>query len=112
MNLNRPIEKNINSKIHPIVIVLDNLRSAFNVGSIYRTADTGGIKELITVGITPHLPNPKLRKTAMQSLETVPTRHFDNIIDCINNLKKGIFILIYILYYPYYNCFYKIIWIV
>jgi tRNA G18 (ribose-2'-O)-methylase SpoU len=91
LNLYRPIENsNIDSKTHPIVIVLDNLRSAFNVGSIYRTADAGGIKELITVGITPHIPNPKLRKTAMQSLETVPTRHFDNIIDCINNLKKGL----------------------
>lgn len=77
-------------EVHPVVLVLDNIRSAFNVGSIFRTAETAGVQELITVGITAHPPNQKLRKTAFTSVDVVPTRHFENINDAIKDLKdKG-----------------------
>jgi tRNA G18 (ribose-2'-O)-methylase SpoU len=64
--------------VHPVVLVLDNLRSAFNVGSIFRSAETAGVAEVVTLGITPHPPHPKLRKTAMSAVDHVPTRHFDD----------------------------------
>lgn len=73
---------------HPVVLLLDNVRSAFNVGSLFRTGETAGIQEIVTAGITAHPPHPKLRKTAMQSLEAVPTRHYDNVMDAVRALKE------------------------
>ena len=73
---------------HPVVLLLDNVRSAFNVGSLFRTGETAGVAEIVTAGITAHPPHPKLRKTAMQSLENVPTRHFDDVIEAVRVLKK------------------------
>eukprot|EP00315_Gephyrocapsa_oceanica_P028499 CAMPEP_0185465758 /NCGR_PEP_ID=MMETSP1365-20130426/96392_1 /TAXON_ID=38817 /ORGANISM="Gephyrocapsa oceanica, Strain RCC1303" /LENGTH=504 /DNA_ID=CAMNT_0028072495 /DNA_START=89 /DNA_END=1600 /DNA_ORIENTATION=- len=60
---------------HRVHLVLDNVRSAYNVGSIFRTADTARCAEVVTCGFTPHPPNPKLAKTAFGALESVPTRH-------------------------------------
>lgn len=74
--------------VHPIVLVLDNVRSAFNVGSLFRTGETAGIAELVTCGITAHPPHPKLRKTAMNSLDVVPTRHFDDIMVAVETLRR------------------------
>lgn len=74
--------------IHPVVFVLDNVRSASNVGSIFRTAETAGAAEVITCGITAHPPHPKLLKTAMQSVEVVPTRHFEDSMVAIQTLKS------------------------
>ncbi|KAJ1494661.1 Alpha/beta knot methyltransferase, partial [Baffinella frigidus] len=49
---------------HPVHVVLDNLRSAYNVGSIFRTADAAHCAEVVTCGFTPHPPlHPKLSKT-------------------------------------------------
>lgn len=74
--------------LHPVTLVLDNIRSAFNVGSMFRTAETAGIAEIVTCGITPHPPHPKLRKTAFTSVDVVPTRHFDGTISALESLKK------------------------
>ena len=62
---------------HPIHLVLDNLRSAFNVGSIFRTADTGRLARVLTCGYTAHPPHPKLDKTALGTLDYIDTAHFD-----------------------------------
>lgn len=79
-------EENTKPK-NPMIVVLDNVRSAFNVGSMFRTSETAGVTELITVGITPHPPHPKLRKTAFSSLDVVPSRHFDDMDAAIAALK-------------------------
>ena len=76
-------------KLNPVVIVCDNLRSAFNVGSIFRSADAAGVQSVMTTGITCHGSNPKLRKTAFSSIDTVPTQHFTDVMDCINELKNS-----------------------
>lgn len=76
------------SIVHPITLVLDNVRSANNVGSIFRSAETAGAAEVITCGITAHPPHPKLLKTAMQSVEVVPTRHFDDSLKALETLKS------------------------
>jgi 23S rRNA (guanosine2251-2'-O)-methyltransferase len=70
-----------------LVLVLDNLRSAHNVGSIFRTAETAGIVEVITVGITAHPPNAKLQKTALSATQLVNTRHFDTISSAVSSLR-------------------------
>lgn len=72
-------------KIH---IVLDNLRSAFNVGSIFRSADgAGSVEKIYLCGITADSDNPKLEKTALGALETVDSEHYDTTIDAITELK-------------------------
>ena len=72
LHLNRnEVVNSTSANYKPIVLVLDNVRSAFNVGSIFRTAETAGCKMVITCGITCHPPNPKLRKTAFDSIDIV-----------------------------------------
>lgn len=73
---------------NPVVLVLDNIRSAFNVGSMFRTAETAGCTEIITCGITCHPPHPKLRKTALSSTDSVPFRHFDDTMVAMETLKS------------------------
>lgn len=54
------------------VIVLDNVRSRFNVGSIFRTADGAGVDKIYLGGITPAPPHPKIDKVALGAEKTVP----------------------------------------
>ena len=74
---------------HPIHLVLDHLRSAFNVGSIFRTADTARLAEVVTCGYTAHPPHPKLDKTALGTLEYVPSRHFDTTVEAVEDLQAA-----------------------
>eukprot|EP00667_Euglena_gracilis_P019019 EG_transcript_20315 len=71
----------------PLTIVLDNVRSAENVGMMFRVAETAGVAELITCGFTPHPPNPKLLKTALSAAEYVPTRHFPSTAAAVRALR-------------------------
>ncbi len=84
-----PPEKFLNKPRTPIYIVLDNLRSAYNVGSIIRTADAIRAQEIITCGITPHPPHLKIEKTAMGSEKSVPIKHFDSLHETANYLKQN-----------------------
>lgn len=78
-------------RVFPLILVLDNLRSAFNVGSLYRTADACGCQQVVTCGITPH-PNGsgshKLEKSALGAERVVPTQHFATTQQAIDNLRK------------------------
>lgn len=75
----RHIDTSEHRRTFPLVLVLDNVRSAANVGSIYRSADACGCLEILTTGITPH-PNgngaEKLAKSALGAERIVPSRHF------------------------------------
>ena len=75
-----------------IYIVLDNIRSAFNVGSIFRSADgAGSVKKIYLCGITTDIDNPKLDKTALGATDMVPSEHYDTTLEAIEELKeKGI----------------------
>ncbi len=73
---------------NPIYIILDNLRSAFNVGSIFRISDAILIKELILCGVTACPPHPKLTKTALGTTETVPYRYFANTTDALDYVRS------------------------
>jgi 23S rRNA (guanosine2251-2'-O)-methyltransferase len=55
----------------PVCAILDNIRSLYNVGSIFRTADAAGVERLILCGITAAPPHPSLRKTALGADERV-----------------------------------------
>lgn len=71
----------------PIIIVLDNVRSALNVGSVFRTADAFLIEAIYLCGITAIPPNKEIIKTALGATETVKWKFFNQTIDAINALK-------------------------
>jgi tRNA G18 (ribose-2'-O)-methylase SpoU len=73
----------------PIIIVLDNVRSLNNVGSVFRTADAFLIEAIYLCGITGTPPNKDIQKTALGSTETVAWKHYNNTIDAVNELKQN-----------------------
>jgi tRNA G18 (ribose-2'-O)-methylase SpoU len=75
----------------PLILLLDNVRSAFNVGSLFRTADAAGCSRVVTTGITPHPGGSgaeKLTKSALGADRMVPSCHFDNTLQAIESLKE------------------------
>lgn len=70
-----------------IEIVLDNLRSAFNVGSILRTADGAGVKHAYLCGISPTPDNPKVAKTALSAEFAIPWSYATNGLETVADLK-------------------------
>lgn len=60
---------------HPLRIVLDNVRSAYNVGALFRTADAAAVDRMILLGFTPHPPHHALEKTALGASRYVPWEH-------------------------------------
>jgi len=73
----------------PITVVLDNLRSAFNVGSIFRTADAARIERVITTGYTAHPPHAKLEKTALGTEKYLATDHYQDPLVAIRAMKDA-----------------------
>ncbi|AIG29313.1 RNA methyltransferase [Flavobacterium psychrophilum] len=72
----------------PIVIVLDDIRSLHNIGSVFRTADAFLIEKIYLCGITATPPNKEIHKTALGATETVVWEHHENVLEVIENLKK------------------------
>ena len=87
----RHIDTAEHRRTFPLVLVLDNLRSAANVGSIYRSADACGCLEILTTGITPH-PNgngaEKLAKSALGAERIVTSRHFTTTKQALEFLRE------------------------
>jgi len=72
----------------PLILVLDNIRSLHNIGSVFRTADAFLIEKIILCGITATPPNKEIHKTALGATETVAWEHHENVLEVIENLKK------------------------
>jgi 23S rRNA (guanosine2251-2'-O)-methyltransferase len=72
----------------PVIIVLDNVRSLNNVGSVFRTADAFLIEAVYLCGITGQPPNKEIQKTALGATESVNWKYFGNTIAAIEELKK------------------------
>lgn len=71
----------------PVTLVLDNLRSAYNVGNLFRAAEAVRATEIIACGYTAAPPHPKLARTARGCDALVPCRHFDSATEAIRALK-------------------------
>ncbi len=71
----------------PIIAVLENVRSAYNVGSVFRTADAFLIEAVYLCGYTAFPPHKEIRKTALGAEETVQWKHFQNTMDAIAELR-------------------------
>ncbi len=72
----------------PVTAVLDNVRSAFNVGSIFRTADSACIEKLYLCGYTPSPPNEKLEKTALGAEGYVPWEYNADTLSLVKYLRR------------------------
>lgn len=81
------VEEFKKSKKIPITILLENIRSAHNIGSVFRTADSFLINEIILCGISAQPPNKDIRKTALGSSESVEWKYEKNIEVAIQKLK-------------------------
>ena len=71
----------------PLVVVLDNVRSMHNVGSVLRTADTFLVEQVILCGITGTPPHPEIHKTALGAEESVSWRYANSAADAVVELK-------------------------
>jgi len=83
------LEEFKNSQKTPLVIVLDNVRSAHNVGSVFRTSDAFLVEKICLCGITPNPPHKDIRKTALGASESVNWQHYTNSMECIQELKAN-----------------------
>lgn len=72
----------------PLVVVLDNVRSLNNVGSIFRTSDAYRVQKIVLCGITATPPHPEIHKSALGAEFSVDWVHYDDTLQAINDLKK------------------------
>ena len=72
----------------PIVIVLENIRSAYNVGSVFRTSDAFLLESIYICGYTAHPPHKEIKKTALGAEDTVAWKYFKKTSEAIEELRK------------------------
>ena len=73
----------------PIILILDDIRSLHNIGSVFRTADAFLIEKIYLCGITATPPNKEIHKTALGATETVAWEHAENVTAVIQKLKTN-----------------------
>ncbi|MDR1653680.1 MAG: RNA methyltransferase [Prevotellaceae bacterium] len=88
------IEEFKNSRKIPLVVVLDNVRSLHNVGSVFRTADAFLTEKILLCGITGAPPNAEIHKSALGAEFSVDWQYFENTVDAIEMLKSQKFTVI------------------
>ena len=88
--LNRKsVEDFRNSDKIPVVVILDNIRSMHNVGSVFRTADAFLIESIYLCGYTPQPPHRDINKTALGATETVSWKYFPATTEAVRLLKDN-----------------------
>ena len=73
----------------PVTLVLDNVRSEMNVGSVFRTADAFLIERICLCGITPQPPKSEIHKTALGAEESVTWKHYPTTLAAVEELKAS-----------------------
>ncbi len=73
---------------YPIYVLLDNIRSLHNVGSIFRTADAARVEKVLLCGITGSPPRKEIDKTALGATETVPWEYYPDALNALRWLKS------------------------
>lgn len=85
----KSIEDFKQAKKTPLIIILDDIRSLHNIGSVFRTADAFLIEKIYLCGITATPPNKEIHKTALGATDTVAWEYHKNILEVIQNLKAN-----------------------
>lgn len=73
----------------PLVVVLDNIRSLNNVGSVFRTSDAFLVEAIYLCGITATPPNPEIHKTALGAEHSVEWKYFEDTVNAVESLKEN-----------------------
>ena len=76
-------------KKYPVVLVLENIRSMYNVGSVFRTADAFAVRQILLVGITAKPPHREINKTALGATAAVSWIYFQTTQQAITYLSQG-----------------------
>jgi len=71
----------------PVVVVLDNVRSMHNVGSVFRTADGFAVEHIYLCGITAQPPHREIEKTALGATQSINWTYFKNVMDAVADLR-------------------------
>ena len=88
--LNRKsLEEYRDAKKQPFVIILDNVRSMHNIGSVFRTSDAFLMQSVYLCGITARPPHKNIRKTALGATETVNWKYFETTKEAVLELKNN-----------------------
>jgi len=90
----KTIEEYKQSSKIPLTIVLDNIRSMNNIGSVFRTSDAFSVEKIFLCGITAQPPHNDIRKTALGATESVDWEYFVTTEDAVNQLKSEEYIII------------------
>lgn len=72
-----------------VTVILDNIRSRNNVGSVFRSSDAFRVEQVCLCGITPQPPHRDIYKTALGATESVSWKAFDKTMDAVDELKNG-----------------------
>lgn len=88
------VEEYKNTSKSSIVVVLDNIRSQHNIGSIFRTADAFRIEKIYLCGITAQPPSREIQKTALGATESVNWQYFEKTLEAIKKLKEDGFLIL------------------
>lgn len=83
----KSVEEFKRSEKTPVIAVLENVRSAYNVGSVFRTADAFLLQAVYLTGYTAYPPHKEIRKTALGAEDSVDWRHFPNASEAIDALR-------------------------
>jgi tRNA G18 (ribose-2'-O)-methylase SpoU len=84
----RKIEEMSSVLRNPIYAMADNIRSLYNVGSMFRSSDGAMVSKLYLTGYTPHPPRKEIEKTALGATSTVPWAYFKDPLQAISELKE------------------------
>ncbi len=84
----RSVESALSLMRHPVCIILDNIRSLHNVGSVFRTADAACVEKLYLCGITGHPPEPEIAKTALGAQAAVPWEYHRDALGPARDLRE------------------------
>lgn len=79
------VEESKQANKHPIIVILDDVRSMHNVGATFRTADAFAVRSIFLCGFTPQPPHRDIHKTALGATETVHWQYFSSTIDAVQH---------------------------
>ena len=82
------------AKKTPLVVVLDDVRSMYNVGSVFRTGDAFRIEALYLCGISATPPATEIHKTALGAEDSVEWQHFDSALEAVKRLKENGYVVL------------------
>lgn len=85
----KPAAEALHASKHPVILILDDVRSMHNVGAAFRTADAFAVSAIYLCGYTPVPPHRDIHKTALGATETVAWQHFPTTADAVAAAKNA-----------------------